>query len=337
MRTNALREIRAWPRRDIDDAISALGSQAGNLRAVPTVATDIDFRLAEAAVLLHAESGLLYLQAAAWNDGAWHLERSAKLLEWSQRAARDLRALAAEYGQVAGRPQPSRTRALEVRERIVPRDFYVAIAASALVFGQGLPARDFAERGVDAAPLDAEAHLVLGGAAEYLAGEEVLREDDSAASRLHEKAESAFRKAVALDPSLVEARMRLGRRLLGDGRLAEAESILAEAEALSRDERLRYLTRLLLGRVAERRGRPRRRELVPACPRSVAVGADRPHRSAHTLERQGGPSAARAQVAASLDASRQDGRPADPFWLYPFGPPGLAQATLDRVFAVLKP
>ena len=138
MRTNALREIRTWPRRDIDDAISAFGSQAGNLRAVPTVASDIDFRLAEAAVLRHAEMGLLYRQAAAWDDGAWHLARSAKLFEWSRAAARDLRALAAKPRQLAGLPQPSRTRALEVRERIVPRDFYVALAASALALDPSL-------------------------------------------------------------------------------------------------------------------------------------------------------------------------------------------------------
>jgi tetratricopeptide (TPR) repeat protein len=338
-RTRALGAMRTWRLADVDSALSALRNQGNNLRAVTAFETDIDFRLVEAAVLLHAEVGLLHLQASAWGEGSWHVGRSASLFDWSRIAARQLRERAAKRrarGPTAGVIEPL-PRALDIQERIPPRDYYVAVAASVLAFGQGPAARDFAERALTVAPDDAEAHLVLGCAAEYVAGEQVLKDDASAARRLSAKAEAAFRQARALDPALFEARLRLGYLLLTDGRVTEGETVLAEAEGLAGDERGRYLARLFLGRAAERGGRPADaagfyRRALEAWPSAQTARLA----LAHAGEKAGDPAAARAQVTASLDASRRDDRPSDPFWVYPFGPPGLAQAALQRVFAAIE-
>ena len=333
-RTAALGEIRKWRSVEIDVALSALRLREGDLRAVPASPQEIDFHLVEASVLLHAEVAFLALQGSSMVDAGWHLRRSTALFEWSRHAARRLRERAAKRGA----PRKSLPPAFDIRERISPRDFYLALAASALVFGQGPAARIYAEEAVKAAPLDAEVHLVLGCAVEYVANEQVLNEDASAAVRLRREAEAAFRKAHVLDPGLFEARLRLGHVLLAERRFADAEPMLAEAEALATDERSRYLTRLFRGRAAERRGRPTDaedlyRRALEAWPSAQTARLA----LAHAREASGDASAARAHVAATLEASRQDARPTDPFWVYTFGPPGFAKARFDRILSVIQP
>jgi tetratricopeptide (TPR) repeat protein len=68
-------------------------------------------------------------------------------------------------------------------------------------------------------------------------------------------AERLFRRALDIDGSLVEARMRLGRLLLIRGRDAEAAAELARAVAAARDPSVAYLAHLLAARADERLGR----------------------------------------------------------------------------------
>ena len=103
---------------------------------------------------------------------------------------------------------------------------------------------------------DAETQLVLACAAESLADEQAFRDDESGGDRLRREAEAALREALTLDPGLTEARLRLGHILLAEGRLAEAEGLLIQAEARAGDDRGRYLARLFLGRTADGSGRP---------------------------------------------------------------------------------
>ena len=327
-RIDGLRKIRTWRSVEIDGALAALRDRGDDLRAVPAGRSDIDFHLVEAAVVLHAEVGLLALQASSPVDAGSHLARSVALFEWSRGAARRLR-----------EPPDRLPPAFDIRERIAPRDFYLALAATALFFGHGPAARTYAERAVKASPRDAEVYLVLGCAAEYAANDQVLKKDAAATRRFRREAESALRQALAIDPGLVEAHLRLGHVLLAEGRLTEAEPVLAEAEARAGDGRGRYLARLFLGRAADAPA------AAPVTPRScTAAPSRRGRRRRRPVSRwptpsrsEGDPSAARAQVAVSLEASRQDDRPADPFWGYRFGPPGAAKAVLDRVFAVIEP
>lgn len=328
----ALREIREWPLPAVDAAVADLRRQERRLRAAPAAPDDIAFSTVEAAVLMHAEAGLLALQALSGDEAEVHLRASTGLLEWSRRAAATARnlgstraSLDARHGGVAPGP--------EIRERIDRAGFYRSLAAAALAVGSPTTARPFAEEARLSAPLDAEVQLVFGCVAESLAEERSVRQRASEADRLHEEAGHAMLDALALDPGLHEARLRLGRLLLVKGALIEAEAPLEAVERSSADPRQRYLSRLFLGRVAERRRRAD--EAARLYARAIELWPDSQAARlalAHALETQYGPAAAPPVVGASLSASRRPDRAADPWWLYLFGPPGLAEAALARVW-----
>ena len=223
--------------------------------------------------------------------------------------------------------------ALELTESINPRDFYVALASAALALGYAEAASPFADQARLEAPLNPVVQLVAGCVASGLAVEKALQHRDADASRARQAAEAAFREAVTHDAAAYEARLRLGKLLLDQSRAVEAEPLLAEVEAKATDERLRYLARLFLGRAAEQRGRSEDairwyRGALEAWPTSQAARFG----LAHALEKSSGPGAAREIVGAILDRPRATDGPSDPWFLYPIGPPGLAQAAFKRVW-----
>ena len=318
-RAAALQEIRGWRFAEMRNALVALP------RALPRA----NVRVLEGAVLLHAEIGLLALQGSQLVEAKWHFDNSRRLYERYQ-------------------------------GRIDERDYDLALAAAALAFGQAETAREFVRRGLRVAPDDAEMLLLLGCVHESLAegldlrnraaSEEpppdpqrsetaaARRRREEALSRLQRGAEAALRKALALDPDLREARLRLAHTLQVQGRLEEAEPLLRQVDEQASEERGRYLARLFRARAAEDAGRPDEaaelyRRAVEAWPEAQAARVG----LAHLLERDAGPAAARDQVAASLASSRRDDRPADPWWTYSYGPPGLAKTALERVWKVLGP
>jgi tetratricopeptide (TPR) repeat protein len=318
-RETARREIREWRIAELEAAIRALRKAESRLRAIPVQATDIDFRTVEAAVLMHAEVGLVFLQALSPVEAQVHLETSLRLFEWSRSAAS------------RPRERPSRRETPPVEPRIDGRDYYLAMAAALL--GMGFPnlARTFAEEAIRAAPMDAEVRLLSGCLAASLAEEASLRHEG--ADGQLEDAERFLRDALALDPGLLEARLRLGKLLLDERRTIEAEPLLAEVDARTADDRQRYLARLFLGRVADRRGRPE--EAVRSYRRALESWPDSQAARlalAHALEKSSGPAVPPVLVGATLSASRRLVRAPDPWWQYPFGPPGLAMAALDRVW-----
>jgi tetratricopeptide (TPR) repeat protein len=69
------------------------------------------------------------------------------------------------------------------------------------------------------------------------------------------RARSAFRRALAIDPSLDEARVRLGHVLLEEGNLDQALAELERARSDSVDAVIRYYSLLFAGRVHEKAGR----------------------------------------------------------------------------------
>jgi tetratricopeptide (TPR) repeat protein len=222
---------------------------------------------------------------------------------------------------------------LEIRESIDGRDFYVVLAAAALALGYAETAGPFAEKACREAPQDAEVHLVLGCVASALAAEKALQHHDSDAARAREDAEKAFRDALALDPATHEARLRLGKLLLDEHRTLEAEPLLAEIDAKATDARQRYLARLFLGRAAERSGRSE--DAIRSYRRALTIWPDSQAARlalAHALEKSSGPGASRELVGTIFDPSRRRDGPSDPWFLYPIGPPGLAQAAFKRVW-----
>ena len=209
----------------------------------------------------------------------------------------------------------------------------MALAAASLWLGDPATACSFAEDARRCAPLDAEAHLMLGCAAETRARELALGRQDSEAERRRDEAERALSDALALDPGLQEARLRLGQLLVDRGRLVQAESLLDQVEAHAADDRQRYLARLFLGRLAAARGRVDDavgfyRRALEAWPDSQAARLA----LAQALEQSSGPSVAWPLVAGSLAASGRLDRTRDPWWAYLLGPPGQAQASLSRLW-----
>jgi tetratricopeptide (TPR) repeat protein len=330
-RTAALREVRRWRSAEVRAADEALRAQEGRLRAKPLLAGEIDFRRVEAAVLLHAETGLLFLAGAAFVDATFHLEVSRSLFEWSHGAAQRLRARAE-----AARSSPSllpRPEALEVEERIRPRDYHVAVASAALAYGSPEAALPAAADAVRAAPREAEVQLLDGCVEASLAENLVLQRRVDEAQGALEQAERAFRRALAIDGKLHEARLRLGKLLLEDGRAHEAHALLAFVADHATDQRLLYLAHLFLGRAAERRGRWQEAQrayetAAQAWPDAQAARLG----LARARERTAGPGEARELVAATLADSRRPGRAPDPWWTLPFGPPALATSAVERVF-----
>jgi tetratricopeptide (TPR) repeat protein len=329
-RTRALREIRHWSLPEIAGATAALRQREKRLRSEARYADDIDFHTVEAAILLHAEAGILFLQDQNLRSAKPHLDASVELLQWSRRAAADRRSWTT-MRRHAFKDRPADP-ALELKESIDGRDFYVALASAALALGYAEAARPFAEQASLEAPRDAEVQLVLGCVASGLAAEKAVQRRDSDAARARKDAEKAFRDALAVDPLTHEARLRLGKLLVDANREVEAEPLLAEVDARATDDRQRYLARLFLGRAAARNGRSEDairsyRRALEAWPSSQAARLA----LAHAVENSSGPGASREIVGALLGPTRP-AEPSDPWFLYPIGPPGLAQAAFNRVW-----
>jgi len=328
-RTGALREIREWGVFEIARATGALQDREKYLRSTVKLPDEIAFRTVEAAVLLHAEAGILYLQEQRAPAAKRHFDASTKLLRWSRAAAARARNQAV-HRMIFKAPEEPRW---ELHESIDVRDFYVALSSASLVLGFPGVAVPFAEKAREEAPRDAQVQLVLGCAAEAFATELALLHRGGDASRTRRDAETALREALALAPGTVEARLRLGKLLLDESRADDAEPLLAAADAGARDARQRYLARLFRGRAFERLGQSDHaigsyRRALETWPDSQAARLG----LAHALEKTSGPAAARAYVDAVLDPTRPKDAKPDPWFLYPVGPPGLATAAFARVF-----
>ena len=330
-RTAALGEIRKWSLPEIARAAAALRKEEKHLRSEVKDPDDIDFHTVEAAVLMHAQAGILFLQEQKLRSAKVHIDASSELLQWSRRAAADRRNWTT-MRRHAFKDRPADA-SLELKESIDARDFYVALASAALALGYAEAAGPFAAQAALEAPRDSEVQLVLGCVASGLATEKAVQHRDSDAARARKDAVKAFRDALAVDPLTHEARLRLGKLLLDTNRATEAEPLLAEVDAKATTERQRYLARLFLGRAAERNGRSEDairwyRRALEAWPDSQAARLA----LAHALEKSSGPGAAREVVGALLDPTPRPAEPSDPWFLYPIGPPGLAPAAFNRVW-----
>ncbi|SCL20884.1 Tetratricopeptide repeat-containing protein [Micromonospora nigra] len=102
-----------------------------------------------------------------------------------------------------------------------PDDAYAQRSAAAILAGSrnGQPALNAAWRGVELAPEEPQAHLVLGLVAANM--------------QLFDLAERAYREALRLDPQLAEARHDIGVLRMEQRRWSEALEHLAEAAAMS--------------------------------------------------------------------------------------------------------
>jgi tetratricopeptide (TPR) repeat protein len=187
-------------------------------------------------------------------------------------------------------------------------------------------------------PKAAEAWLGAGAVYEWsafpdgLGGPRVL----GRSSALARDAERAYRAALALDPSLAEARVRLGRVLQRLGRGDEAQRELERAARDSQDAAMRGLAHLFLGQIRERRG--------------DAGGAIREYRAALTAVPSLQPAAIalsallagrgeRDEAIAALREPLRAGAPDEmPLWLaYRLGSPSRAKQAFTRLREEIRP
>jgi tetratricopeptide (TPR) repeat protein len=346
-RRRALLEVRRWRPREIRANIGALIEEADRrhpvaLRAGEVVPLPIqmDFRTVEAAALMHVEAGLLELQSFGPKRAKSQLSAATRLVEWSHKLQASRRRLLEKLRlkqDSAEEPDPARLEALAgalaIELKIGVREFYVALGAATLAIGFPETALDFAERAKEVTPDDGETLLLNACVKESLALWEVVRTDAGKARRFRGEAEALFREILAADPSQIEARLRLGRVLLTEGRPHEAEPFLEQAAEHGRDSQERYLALLLHGRASELRRNPSAaasfyRRALEAWPGSQAARLG----LAHGLETSAGSPAARLLVMASLLDSRKPARELDPWWSYPFGPRGLAKVAMERLW-----
>jgi tetratricopeptide (TPR) repeat protein len=129
---------------------------------------------------------------------------------------------------------------------------------------------------------------------------------------------AAYRQAIALDPTLAEAHLRLGHVLLLTGRTDDADAAFARASAETGDTRWRYLAELLRADAADARGdraaaRQRYQAALEAWP-----GAQSPVLALSRLDASAGDWPA-AQTRLAAFGPHAGGRPEDPWWAYGFG------------------
>jgi tetratricopeptide (TPR) repeat protein len=221
------------------------------------------------------------------------------------------------------------------------RRWYEAFAEVAQADYRWGDALDWAERGLRDFPASAELLLVTGSIEEMLAvqaaqaapraGPADLSDPGTRRVRSEllqrreveghlEKARPALSAAVAADPSLAEAHLRLGRVAWRLGEAAEARAELQAALERSPGGRTAFLARLFLGRLDE--DGARLDEAVASYEAALAIDARAQSARlalSHARLRRGDAGAARRAVEEALTPAGERPQP-DAFWLYPWGP-----------------
>ncbi len=187
---------------------------------------------------------------------------------------------------------------------------------------------DDAEELANAGDADAETLLLQGSIAEGVAQrlEAAKGERSGVVPRLATRrrdpfstlteAESNYRRALELDPNLLEARIRLGRVLTLQGKVEAASDVLTLAVSEAGEGYLAYLAALFLGQVHERAGRPvEARRCYEAAVREYPEGQTAYIALGQLLETIGEIETGRTS-ASRMFASRRDPE-RDPWWVYP--------------------
>lgn len=144
--------------------------------------------------------------------------------------------------------------------------WYHALAAFLFAHGKYADAQTHLEAGVRVLPNDPQVFFDRGIQAETfgLPIYQVVLDDPAyrwggggipAEGKTNQEAERSYRRAVALDPSFVEARVRLARLLERRGQVDEAAAEIASALAANPTGVPGYYARIVAGRIASTRGR----------------------------------------------------------------------------------
>jgi tetratricopeptide (TPR) repeat protein len=328
----AVEAVRGWTAGEVAAAQRALRSLEKQLRPRATRAGELDLRLVETAALLHVEAGLRALQEPNEAEGVAQMAFGDALVRWTADvAAKRQKSQPDEAGL-----DPAQWR---LSPRLDPSTLHATLAAATLAVGFPEIADKHAEEARRLTPTDAQTLLTAGCAQEGLAHLRDLEGATNDARRLRERAERTYGDVLALDASIDEARLRLGRLRAEAGRLIEAEPLLERVEREAKDDRQRYLALLFLARAAERRKDPHGAgELYSRALEVRPDGTAARVGLALQLERQAGPAAARTVVLEALARARRLDSPPDPWTSYLFGGVDTASAGLKQMWdKVLAP
>jgi len=275
-----------------------------------------------AVIALLSESALDDLRAAAFRRVPWKLQSAARFAAAGPRAT---------------------------RASVFDRRFYLLAGLTLHAAGEIAPAHAMLLEGLRAARSDPELLTALGATVETVA---TLRQYEpspdsdrrrprpggyasesggrgSLSSASLADAEAHYERALGLDPEQSEARVRLGRVRLLEGRSDEALRELERVAAEARRPGQRYLAQLFRARALEARGDPR--GAAAAC-RAATVEVPQAQAAllalARALDRVG--DTAGAQEA--LDRASAPGGPEDPWIDYKSGQP----ARLDDLLGELR-
>ena len=225
----------------------------------------------------------------------------------------------------------------------------VAVARVLLLNGEFAAADAYLERLNIKIANDAAVLLALGTAKESRALRATVDAPAAAGAKLRDPGEvqrerddfraaaaASFERALAIDASLVEARLRLARISIDRGDDAGAEKMLSALPKSSADTSILYLTHLWIGQIRERQQQwnPAAQSYVDAV-KSHPDGQSAYVALAHVLQATGQP----VEAAGVLD--RWYGRAvtsavADPWWIYPLGLDARLEARFDAIFAEVK-
>lgn len=230
------------------------------------------------------------------------------------------------------------------------RQWYLAVGAHLLELVELEAADRLLVEGTKAFPSDALIWQTSGMAAEMTAhltpeadhvhsqSQRHLTERMATAATIRgsfQAAEKRYRQALALDPTLVEARIRLGRVLTRLDRPADAVAELEAAVGQASDPTDAYLAHLLAGRAEEGRGRleeaiGHHRKATAALPGAEAGWVA----LAHALDRIGdrGPGTVAVARVVAADSECE----LDPYRAYHVGPRGGPAAALAALKVWVK-
>lgn len=323
-REGAVAEMVTWPEQRLEDEIPALNAlwQKARLCTDCPAANAWQRIPVRAALMLHSDCA----QRARRDGGSPRLHESVAVA-------------------IAGLLKD------DAAQRTFARRWYEAMAGLAQGENRWDEAVAWAERGLTDFPDSADLLLVLGSIEETLGAQDRSSEIEEALVdantrqahsellyrrevREHlEKAARALASAVAADPALVEARLRLGRVRWRLGQTTEARSALRDVLDRRPERSTAFLAHLFLGRIDEDAGQldEAARAYEAALALELTAQSARVALS-HLRLRRGDPASARAEVERTIAFSGHRLRQ-DPFWLYPWGP---SVGVADRLEALRR-
>jgi tetratricopeptide (TPR) repeat protein len=278
---------------------------------LPGVAAGANWpRLLTTAILLHTEAFLIRTEAGGAVAGDTYILSARALVRLVLHLAQD------------GQP------GIGERERTFVRDWYLLLVAYQHGRAEIGWSRAYLDEALKSFPKDPHLTLARGSDHEMLsdlsagfidhvdvAGRFIRQSSVDADDELREAIRN-IEQAVALEPGLMEARLRLGRLLYRRGDLDRAAKELEAARQLAWLDELRYLALVFRGMVESARGSYDQADstytdalrLVPTGQTAAIAKAE----TAYLRGRVG-------EAAAIMQATLQQAKKADPWWNYATG------------------